>query len=99
LRLRLVKRPSAEYDLYASTKTPARHRERSGEAGGLVRPCSSEKLLIYELETYRVPNTCYVIYGWALGNELDALMIQLSQGSGSFLVQTMRDLAADEPFR
>ena len=44
--------PSAEYDLYASTKT-------------LVRPCSSEKLLIYELETYLVPNTCYVIYGWA----------------------------------
>jgi hypothetical protein len=55
--------PSAEYDMYASTKTPARHRERSGEAGGLVRPCSSEKFLIYELETYRVPNTCYVIYG------------------------------------
>jgi len=60
----------AEYDLYASTKTPARHRERSGEAGGLVRPCSSgakhcpaTKLLIYELETYPVPNTCYVIYG------------------------------------
>jgi hypothetical protein len=26
-----------------------------------VRPCSSEKLLIYELE-YPVPNTCYVIY-------------------------------------
>jgi len=42
----------SEYDLYASTKT-------------LVRPCSSEKLLIYELKTYRVPNTCYVIYGWA----------------------------------
>ena len=40
----------AEYDLYASTKT-------------LVRPCSSEKFLIYELETYPVPNTCYVIYG------------------------------------
>ena len=39
---------------------------RTGEAGGLVRPCSSKKLLIYELETYRVPNTCYVIYGWAL---------------------------------
>jgi hypothetical protein len=55
--------PSAEYDLYASTKTPARHREGSGEAGGLVRPCSSEKFLIYELETYPVPNTCYVIYG------------------------------------
>jgi len=31
--------PSTEYDLYASTKT-------------LVRPCSSEKLLIYELETH-----------------------------------------------
>jgi hypothetical protein len=45
--------PSAEYYLYASTKT-------------LVRPCSSEKLLIYELETYRVPDTCYVIDGWAL---------------------------------
>jgi hypothetical protein len=52
--------PSAEYDLYASTKT-------------LVRPCSSgakhcsaTKCLIYELETYLVPNTCYVIYGWAL---------------------------------
>jgi hypothetical protein len=57
-----VKRPSAEYDLYASTKTPARHREGSGEAGGLVRPCSSEKFLICELETYPVPNTCYVIY-------------------------------------
>jgi len=54
----------AEYDLYASTKTPARHRERSGEAGVLVRPCSSEKLLISELETYPVPNTCYVIYRW-----------------------------------
>jgi hypothetical protein len=24
---------------------------------------SSEKLLNYELETYPVPNTCYVIYG------------------------------------
>jgi len=47
--------PSAEYDMYASTKT-------------LVRPCSSEKVLIYELETYLVPNTCYVIYGWALTN-------------------------------
>jgi hypothetical protein len=55
LRLRLVKRPSAEYHLYASTKT-------------LVRPCSSKKLLIYELETYAVPNTCHVIYGWALTN-------------------------------
>jgi hypothetical protein len=61
----------AEYDLYASTKTPARHRERSGEAGVLVRPCSSgakhcpaTKLLISELETYPVPNTCYVIYRW-----------------------------------
>jgi len=42
--------PSAEYNLYASTKT-------------FVRPCSSEKFLIYELETYPVPNTCYVIYG------------------------------------
>jgi hypothetical protein len=31
-----------------------------------VWPCSSEKLLIYELETYRVPDTCYVTYGWAL---------------------------------
>jgi hypothetical protein len=41
---------SAEYDLYASTKT-------------LVRPCSSEKFLNYELETYPVPNTCYIIYG------------------------------------
>jgi len=51
------------------------NRERSGEAGGLVRPCSSgakhcpaTKLLIYELETYAVPNTCYVIYGKALTN-------------------------------
>ncbi len=25
------------YDQYASSQTPARHRERSGEAGGLVR--------------------------------------------------------------
>ncbi len=47
-------------------ENPARHRERSGEAGGLVRPCSSEKFLIYELETYAVPNTCYVICGRAL---------------------------------
>ena len=46
--------PSAEYDLYASTKT-------------LVRPCSSEKLLIYELETYPVPNACNAICGWTLG--------------------------------
>jgi hypothetical protein len=45
--------PSAEYDLYTSTKT-------------LVWPCPSEKLLIYELETYTVPNTCYVTYGWTL---------------------------------
>jgi hypothetical protein len=45
--------PSAEYHLYASTKT-------------LVRPCSSKKLLIYELETYAAPNTCQGIYGWAL---------------------------------
>jgi hypothetical protein len=66
LRLRLMKRPFAEYDLCALTKTPARHRERSGESGGLVRPCSSEKLLNHELETYPVPNTCYVIYGQAL---------------------------------
>jgi hypothetical protein len=29
--------PSAAYHLYASMKTPARQRERSGEAGGLVR--------------------------------------------------------------
>jgi hypothetical protein len=28
-----------------------------------VRPCSSEKLLNYELETCPVPNTCYVIHG------------------------------------
>jgi len=56
----------AEYHLYASTKTPARHRERSGEAGGLVRPCSSKKLLIYGLETYPAPTTFYVVYGWAL---------------------------------
>ncbi len=41
--------PSAEYHLYASTKT-------------LVRPCSSKKLLIYELETYAPPNTSPVIY-------------------------------------
>ncbi|MEE9402183.1 MAG: hypothetical protein V3V47_03190, partial [Desulfobacteria bacterium] len=34
----------------------------------LVRPCSSEKLLIYELETFPVPSTCYVICGWATGN-------------------------------
>ncbi len=59
--------PSAAYDLYASTKTPARHRERSGEAGGLVRPCSpgakhcpATKLLIYELKTWPVPDTCYL---------------------------------------
>jgi hypothetical protein len=45
--------PSAEYDVYASTKT-------------LVRPCSSEKLLIYESETQPVLNTLYVIYVWAL---------------------------------
>ena len=45
----------AEYDLYASTKT-------------LVRPCSSEKLLIYELETYPVPNACNAICGWTLSN-------------------------------
>jgi hypothetical protein len=43
---------------------------RTGEAGGLVRPCSSgakhcpaTKLLIYELETYPESTTCYVIYG------------------------------------
>jgi hypothetical protein len=60
--------PSAEYDLYASTKTPARHRECSGEAGGLVRPCSSEKRLIYELETYPVPNACNAICGWTPTN-------------------------------
>ena len=40
----------AEYDMYASTKT-------------LVRPCSSEKRLIYELETCPVPNTPYVVCG------------------------------------
>ncbi len=51
----------AEYDLYASTKT-------------LVRPCSSEKLLNYELETYPVPNTCYVIYGWALAIWLSTIV-------------------------
>ncbi len=34
--------------LYASAKTPARHCERSGEAGGLVRPSSVKKLLIFE---------------------------------------------------
>jgi hypothetical protein len=39
--------------MYASTKT-------------LVRPCSSEKLLIYELETCPVPHTYYLICGWAL---------------------------------
>jgi hypothetical protein len=38
---------------------------RTGEAGGLVRPCSSKKLLIYGLETYTAPTTCHVIYGWA----------------------------------
>jgi hypothetical protein len=37
--------------VYASAKTPARHRERSGEAGGLVRPSSTKKSLISELET------------------------------------------------
>ncbi len=40
---------SAEYDLYASTKT-------------LVRPCSSEKLLIYELETYPAPPTPVTLF-------------------------------------
>jgi len=56
--------PSAEYHLYASTKT-------------LVRPCSSEKLLIYELETYPVPNTCYVVYGWA---QVKSMISQRSPG-------------------
>ena len=45
--------PSAEYDLYASTKI-------------LLRPYSSEKLLICELEIYPVPRSRYVICGWAL---------------------------------
>jgi hypothetical protein len=39
--------PSAEYNLYASTKT-------------LVRPCSSEKLLIHELETLPALVTLFV---------------------------------------
>ena len=53
--------PSAEYDLYASTKT-------------LVRPCSSEKLLIYELETYPVPNACNAICGWTLSKTANPFM-------------------------
>ncbi len=57
--------PSAEYDMYASTKT-------------LVRPCSSEKLLIYESETYPVPNTCYVICGWAVVKEFESIDLTLS---------------------
>ncbi len=43
--------------IYASAKTPARHRERSGEAGGLVRPCPEKKALLSELETYLLPIT------------------------------------------
>ena len=61
--------PSAEYHLYASTKT-------------LVRPCSSEKFLIYELETYPVPNTCYVICGWALtSSPRDGVALDKDYGS------------------
>ena len=59
---------SAEYDLYASTKT-------------LVRPCSSgakhcsaTKLLIYELETYPVPNACNAICGWTLSKTANPFM-------------------------
>jgi hypothetical protein len=37
--------------VFVSPQTPARHRERSGEAGGIVRPCPTKKILIYELET------------------------------------------------
>ena len=44
--------PSAAYAMYASTKT-------------LVRPCSSKKSLIYELETYLVPKILMVIHGLA----------------------------------
>jgi hypothetical protein len=54
-----------------------------------VRPCSSEKLLIYELETYRMPNTCYVIYGWALGSKKpmgeSAKLSILPAGDSSYL--------------
>ena len=45
--------PSATYFVYASTKT-------------LVRPCSSKKLLIYELETYLVLIVLQGIYGRTL---------------------------------
>jgi hypothetical protein len=38
------------------------------------RQDSSKKLLIYELETYAVPNSCHVIYGWALSNNLAILI-------------------------
>ncbi len=61
--------PSAEYDLYASTKT-------------LVRPCSSEKLLIYELETCPVPNAYNAICGWALFSFMWSFSEQCSNGSG-----------------
>jgi len=50
--------PSATYFVYASTKT-------------FVRPCSSKKLLIYELETYLVLIVLQGIYGWALVEWLD----------------------------
>jgi hypothetical protein len=55
--------PFAEYPVYASTKTRARNASQR-EVGWLVQSSSSKKLLIYELETYRVPNTCYVICRW-----------------------------------
>jgi hypothetical protein len=66
-----MKRPFAEYTFEARGKGPeAKGKFVFPNAYRLMpiaydRPCSSEKLLIYELETYRVPNTCYVIYGWA----------------------------------
>jgi hypothetical protein len=67
-----VKRAPAEYTFEARGKGPeAKGKFVFPNAYRLMpiaydRPCSPEKLLIYELETLLVPSTCYAICGWAL---------------------------------
>jgi len=56
----------ATYQMYASAQSPARHRERSGEAGGLDFLDLAETSSFLDWKLTSAPITKRLIYGWAL---------------------------------